>query len=183
MSDPSLKSYVRQDLDHVHGKKKFFLFYFLFFSNLRTFTHCTGPILWCFEEGEWKGTLSSLLEPKVSLARISVSICAKLGSMFGNWTRGSESAALMMSKETCVILDALPKRSKETLLLFFHLAARPGVRWCEENQQECWRTNVIGTGLLLEEAAKHSCVQHFIFASSTDPVLCTRTLLFLGPKV
>jgi nucleoside-diphosphate-sugar epimerase len=48
-----------------------------------------------------------------------------------------------------------------------HLAARPGVRWCEQNREECWRTNVMGTGLLIEEAARHACVEHFIFVSSS----------------
>lgn len=63
--------------------------------------------------------------------------------------------------------ECLAKAFEGNPVAVFHLAARPGVRWCEENQQECWRTNVIGTGLLLEEAAKHACVQHFIFASSS----------------
>jgi hypothetical protein len=63
--------------------------------------------------------------------------------------------------------ECLAKAFEGNPFAVFHLAARPGVRWCEENQHECWRTNVIGTGLLLEEAAKHACVQHFIFASSS----------------
>jgi len=47
-----------------------------------------------------------------------------------------------------------------------HCAALTGIRQCEENRQLAWRTNVEGTGNLVEACEKHSFGCYFVYIST-----------------
>jgi UDP-glucose 4-epimerase len=50
-------------------------------------------------------------------------------------------------------------------IIIIHLAAMPGVKFCNEHPKNAINTNIYGTHLLLEEAVNHD-VERFIFTSS-----------------
>ena len=59
----------------------------------------------------------------------------------------------------------IEKAVTQDTIMIIHLAATPGVKFCNEHPKNAINTNIYGTHLLLEEAVNHD-VERFIFTSS-----------------